>query len=398
VRLIVVAGGAIVSVALFDDDPSVATIISQPLRVGLVTKVNGALPAPAATVTDAGSWTPALLDLNATTVSDDAAAERFTTQLPEDAGFTETGLQTKDVSMTAVPEVTDKLVVALLAPYAAVNVTFCGAATAPVAAVNVPVVALGDMVTDAGTVTVGIPPEMVTSTPAAGAALLRITVQTALEFGASVAGVHWKTDMSGGPLSESVAVFEEPASEAVTVAVWSEGTVAVVAAKEAPAAPAGTITDSGTERTFGMAPEIESDTPPFPAAFDSVTAHVALAFDDSAAGAHWSEETSAGASSGMVAVRTDPLRAAETVALWSAANCPAVTTAAPVFDPAGIITVDGAVRLPVVVIATVAPGDTAALLSVMAQFAAAPGPRDAGLHDSESRVTGDNTVMMPGLP
>ena len=160
-----------------------------------------------------------MLDLKATTVADAAAAERFTTQPPDDARFTETGLQTKDVSMTAVPEVTDKVVVALLAPYAAVKVTVFGAATAAVVAVNVAVVALGNMLTDAGTVTVGIPPEMVTSTPAAGAALLRTTVQIALELGASVAGVHWKIEMSGAPFSESAAVFEEPASEAVTVAV-----------------------------------------------------------------------------------------------------------------------------------------------------------------------------------
>ena len=94
----------------------------------------------------------------------------------------------------------------------------CGVGTAAVAAVNVAVVPLGEMVTDAGTVRVGIPPEMVTSAPAAGAGFVRITVQIVLELGASVAGAHWKTDISGGPLSESAAVFEEPASEAVTVA------------------------------------------------------------------------------------------------------------------------------------------------------------------------------------
>jgi len=89
---------------------------------------------------------------------------------------------------------------------------------------------------------------------------------------------------------------------------------------EAPASPAGTITDAGTERTFGMAPEIENNAPPLPAAFDSATAHAALAFEERANGAHSSEDTSAGGSSGMVAVRIDPLKVAETVPLWSAAN------------------------------------------------------------------------------
>ena len=61
----------------------------------------------------------------------------------------------------------------------------------PVEAVKLAVVALAGTVTEAGSVrTLAMPPERATEDPAAGAALVKVTVQVALALEASVEGVH----------------------------------------------------------------------------------------------------------------------------------------------------------------------------------------------------------------
>jgi len=89
-----------------------------------------------------------------------------------------------------------------------------------VVAENVAVVAFAAIVTDVGIVrTPVIPPVSVTDAPPLGAAFVAVTVQVVLAFDASVALVHDREETCTGADNDTVAVLEDPLSEAVNVAV-----------------------------------------------------------------------------------------------------------------------------------------------------------------------------------
>jgi hypothetical protein len=89
-----------------------------------------------------------------------------------------------------------------------------------VLAVKVAVVAVAGTVTEAGSVrTLAMPPEMATTAPPVGAALLKVTVQVVLALEARVVAVHWRAEISAGATNEIVEVLEEPLREAVAVAL-----------------------------------------------------------------------------------------------------------------------------------------------------------------------------------
>jgi len=91
----------------------------------------------------------------------------------------------------------------------------------PVLIVNVAVVALAATVTDAGTVsTVALVSISVTLAPPTGAAFESVTVHVVEEFGPRVWAAHSsEISVAGEPLSDRLAVCDEPDIEAVSVAL-----------------------------------------------------------------------------------------------------------------------------------------------------------------------------------
>jgi hypothetical protein len=89
--------------------------------------------------------------------------------------------------------------------------------------VKVALVALAGTVTDAGNVRrLAIAPEMATTAPPAGGALLNVTVQVVLVLEDRVEAVHCSEESEetvAAVVSEKVAVGDEPFNEAVIVAL-----------------------------------------------------------------------------------------------------------------------------------------------------------------------------------
>lgn len=79
------------------------------------------------------------------------------------------------------------------------------------------------------------------------AAFVNVTVHVALCPLPNVAGVQLNDDNCGGATSARDTVFEILPPVAVTIALWSAWMAATLAVKAAEAAPAGTVTDPGTE-------------------------------------------------------------------------------------------------------------------------------------------------------
>jgi hypothetical protein len=89
----------------------------------------------------------------------------------------------------------------------------------PVIAVKLALTALAGTVTEAGRMrTLAIAPEMVTNSPPAGAAPLRVAVQVVLALESKVEATHWIEEISTGAFRERLNVWEEPLSDAVMTA------------------------------------------------------------------------------------------------------------------------------------------------------------------------------------
>jgi hypothetical protein len=89
--------------------------------------------------------------------------------------------------------------------------------------------------------------------------------------------------VAGVTVTEAVA--ELPLSDVVTVAVWLDFTVPAVAVKLAEVAPAGTVTEAGTDRAE-LLDESVTVAPPAGAACDSVTAQVEVPPEVTVVGVH----------------------------------------------------------------------------------------------------------------
>lgn len=94
-----------------------------------------------------------------------------------------------------------------------------------------------------------------------------------------------------------------------------EEIVPALAVKLAVVAVAGTMTEAGSVRRLGMAPEMVTETPPVGAAPLKLTVQVALVLEASVGALHCREETKTGASRESVADLEEPLRDAVTVAV-----------------------------------------------------------------------------------
>jgi hypothetical protein len=152
-----------------------------------------ALVAPAATLTEAGIVTNALLSESATTAPPVGA--RLLKVTVQEAVVPEprvAGVHANEVSVTGGV----RLIVAVLElPFKdAVTVTVCAAAIAPAVALNVPVVEPATTVSDDGTVTIALSSVTEIRLPPTGAALFNVTVQVLTPPDTKLAGAQTSDD------------------------------------------------------------------------------------------------------------------------------------------------------------------------------------------------------------
>jgi hypothetical protein len=164
-----------------------AVNVTAPLTLAVLVKTSVALADPLATVTDAGTVSPALLDCSVTVFATDPAPAIDTVQFPDCPAEIVAGLQTSDSG----PAVAVKPVETVELPRVAVRVALEDPVNAPVLAVKLPMFAFAATVTLAGTViTWELPSESVTTVPPAGATADNVTVQEVLALVASVPAPH----------------------------------------------------------------------------------------------------------------------------------------------------------------------------------------------------------------
>jgi hypothetical protein len=148
--------------------------------------------------------------------------------------------------------------------------------TALVLAVKVADTALAPTLTEEGTVNTDGALLVIDTEVLLVTDFVRVTVQVVLALEARVVAAHCSEDMAGRVVSESVTDWDEPFSEAVTVADWSTDNAPVLAVKVAEMEFAGTLTEGGTVNTDG-AVLVSATTVLLAADFDRVTVQVVLA-------------------------------------------------------------------------------------------------------------------------
>jgi hypothetical protein len=149
------------------------------------------------------------------------------------------------------------------------------------------------------------------------------------------------------------------------------------------AAAAATVTEPGTV-TRPLLLLSDTDCPPVPAAFDSVTVQVELAPELKLVGLQESWLTTIGADRAIEADCEVPFTDAVTEAVWSAEMLPAVALNVALKSPAATITFAGTVSRPLLLLSdTCAPPVAGAFVSVTVHVELAPEPSVAGLHESE---------------
>jgi hypothetical protein len=125
--------------------------------------------------------------------------------------------------------------------------------------------------------------ESATVAAPAGAACESVTVQVVLPFAGKLPAAHCSDVTVTGAFSDRLAVFEEPFSEAVRVAVWLAVKEPAVAVKVALLAPEGMVTDVGTVTRDELDATVAT-APPDPAAALRFMVQVAGAAGANAAG------------------------------------------------------------------------------------------------------------------
>jgi len=133
-----------------------------------------------------------------------------------------------------------------------------------------------------------------TEMPPVPAGLEIVTVQVVAAPDPRLVGEQLNRFTTVGATSEMPADCELPFSDAVTETVWSEAMVPAVAVNVEVLEPAATLTDAGTVSNPLLLLS-DTDTPPVPAAFDSVTVQDELAPEVRLVGAQESCVTNAGA-------------------------------------------------------------------------------------------------------
>ena len=166
----------------------------------------------------------------------------------------------------------------------------------------------------------------------------------------------------------------------------------VLIANDPVAAFAATVTDPGTVSPDSPVLLRLTTAPLDPAAFDSVTVQLPLAFAPSVVGLHCSEEITAAVARLMFTLCDAPPYDAVIEPLWSALNAPVLIANDPVVACPATETDPGTVNpeSPVLLRLTTAPLDPAACDNVTVQFPLAFAPNVVGLHcrDREGMATG----------
>ena len=271
------------------------------LAVMVATCVVGVDPAPknvalvlaAGTVTEGGTVSATLLDVNVTLVPEAGAAlASVTVQVALDPDTMLEGLHdTEDTPGVAV--VTETVVVWEAPPPVAVTVTVCVVVVDP-APVNVVLIVVAGTVTEGGTVSAELLDPNVTIRPPVGAALVSVTVQVLFDPDTMLAGLHDTADTAGGGgVTVTVVVLEAPPAVAVTVAVCVV-VVEPVPVNVAVVVVAVTVTEGGTLSAVLLDPKVTL-VPPVGAAIVSVTVQVVLDPDTMLAGLHDTVDTAGGA-------------------------------------------------------------------------------------------------------
>ena len=295
---------------------------------------------PAATVSDVGTDSAALLPDSVTTAPPVATAcDSVTVHVVLPPEEIEVGEHCSAVTFDNGATVTDAVAEPLFSD--AVTVTAAEAVTVPAVAVKVPVVAPAATVTDAGTVSAALFPDSATAVPPVGAACDSVTVHVVLPPEETELGEHCKpvTVTIGTTVTDAAA---EPFIVAVTVTAVEDVTVPALAAKVPVVAPAASVIDAGTVNA-ALFPDSATAVPPVAAACDSVTVHVVLPPEEIEVGEHCSAVTFTDGATVSDAVAEPPFNDPVTVTAVDEVTVPAVAAKVPVVAPAATVTDAGTV-------------------------------------------------------
>jgi hypothetical protein len=189
---------------------------------------------------------------------------------------------------------------------------------------------------------------------------------------------------------------DAPPYDAVTEPLWFAVRLPVLIANVPVVALAAIVTDAGTVSPGRPVLLRLTTAPPDPAACNSVTVQLPLAFPPNVVGLHCSEETTVGATR-LIFTLSDVLPYdAVTEPLWFAVRLPVLIANNPVVAFAAIVTDTGTVspETPVLLRLTTAPPDPAACASVTVQLPLAFAPNVVGLHCSEETTVAATRLML----
>jgi hypothetical protein len=258
----------------------IVAVTSAPTAAAVAVKVP--VVAEAATVTDEGTVTLALL-LDSDTVIPPAWAGRLsdTVQVEVPGPWTEAGAHDTLLSCGSAETTTVSVRVTPLAP--AVTVTVWSLDTDPAVAVKLALLAPFGTETEEGTVSAALLLDRLTAKLPV-AFLLSVTEQEIEAPAATLAGHATELNVTGAvSVTENVRVT--PFADAVMIAVMSEATAAVEAAKVAAVDDAATVTDAGTV-TLALLLDKDTARPPATAGRLRVTVQVDDAGPCTEAGVH----------------------------------------------------------------------------------------------------------------
>ena len=297
--------------------------------------------APAATVTEAGTVSAALLSDKETTAPPvGAALLRVTVQVEEALEVSEVGLQERLVGTVFVTRFMEK--VTEEPERDAVMTAVLSAVMVEAVAEKVAEVAPAATVTEAGTVSAALLSDKETTAPPVGAALLRVTVQVEEALEVSEVGLQERLVGTVFVTRLREKVTEEPESDAVMTAVLLVVIVEAVAEKVAEVAPAATVTEAGTVNK-ALFLDRETTAPPAGAGLLRATVQVLLAPEVRAAGVQLRPVSRVGASRLTEKVAVLPATEAVMVAEVLAVTRPELAEKVAEEEPAGMVMEAGTV-------------------------------------------------------
>ena len=245
---------------------------------------------------------------------------------------------------------------------------------------NVADEALAATATESGTVRTCALEVSATDAPGEGAGLESVTVQELLALAVRLDDAHWRAEIRAGETSATEAVWEDPFSVAVRVAVSSEDSEPVLTVNDADEAPAARSRELGTESAGALL--ASATAAPAGTGLESDTVQDALEFAERLAGAHCRAEMRAGETSATEVVWEDSFRTAVMLTVSSEESDDVLMGKDAEAPPARTVADTGMSRaFEFDLSATVAPPDGAEGLIVSAHVEVADGPRVAGLQD-----------------